>query len=92
MGVLDLMTRERRKAKEGGECTVDLRELEELEDGEVEDVDGSALQKLGRATSNGIPCGASRSVRKHADLRQRLLDPRSPVTRHRESWTRHVGS
>ena len=92
MGVLALMSREGRKAEEGGECTVDLEELEEVEDGEVEDREGDTLQKLGRATSNGIPCGASRSIRKHADLRQRLLDHRSPVTRHRESWTRRVGS
>ena len=56
------MSRERKKAKEGGECTVDLGELEEVEDGEVEDVDGSASQRLGRATSNGIPCGTSRTT------------------------------
>jgi hypothetical protein len=92
MGVLDLMSRERRKAKEDGEFTLDLGELEEVEDGEVEDVDGSALQKLGRATSNGIPFSTSRGIRKHADLRQRLLDHRSPVSPHRESCTRHVGS
>lgn len=48
MGVLDLMSRERKKAKEGGECTVDLGELEEVEDGEFEDVEGDTLQKSSR--------------------------------------------
>lgn len=62
MGVLALIARQRSGRVEGRmKGNVGLEGREEVEGWRSgEEVEGGTLQKLGRATSNGIPCGTSR--------------------------------